>query len=292
MKMYRFRSSTRKNYYVIWKNFNQFFIRLDIKPSIWEEHLTLYIGYLIENKKQSATLKSYISMIRAILMINNIKINEDKFLLSSLTRACKLRNDEVSNRFPIHIGILRILLRKVHEIYHKQNYLLVMYRALFSTAYYSLFRVGELMSGSHPVLAKNVHIASNKRKMLFLLTSSKTHRPGDPPQMVKITGIKKGKEVGACPFILLKEFIEHRPIRNDDMELFFIFRDGSPVKPDHFRSVLKLCLHKCGFNPNLYQVHSMSAGCAGNLLKAGVSVETIKKLGCWKSNAVYAYLKC
>ena len=154
------------------------------------------------------------------------------------------------------------------------------------------FQVGELMSGSHPILAKNIHVGLNKMKMLFLLNSSKTHK-GDKPQVVKIKGIKQGKDTSTFPFRLLKDFIALQPpILEDGVETFFIFRDRSPVKPDHFRAMLKSSLCRCAFDASLYQVHSMHAGCACDLLKAGVSVETIKKLGWWKSNAVYAYLKC
>ena len=32
LKMSRVRDSTRKNYYSVWKSFNQFFIKLDTKP--------------------------------------------------------------------------------------------------------------------------------------------------------------------------------------------------------------------------------------------------------------------
>ena len=57
--------------------------------------MVLFTGFLIENRLQSGTVKSYLSTIQAVLWENNIKLNEDLFLLSSLTRACKLRNDRV-----------------------------------------------------------------------------------------------------------------------------------------------------------------------------------------------------
>ena len=47
------RKSTRKNYYSVWKNFNQFYLKLDIKPESWEERIILYAGYLIDQNKKS-----------------------------------------------------------------------------------------------------------------------------------------------------------------------------------------------------------------------------------------------
>ena len=42
-------SSTRKTYHRIWKLFNQFFLRLDDKPSTWEQRLILFTGFLVNN---------------------------------------------------------------------------------------------------------------------------------------------------------------------------------------------------------------------------------------------------
>ena len=50
------RSSTKKNYYVVWKIFNRFFIKLDKKPDTWENQIVLFAGYLIETKHKSATV--------------------------------------------------------------------------------------------------------------------------------------------------------------------------------------------------------------------------------------------
>ena len=52
LKHQRNRLSTRKNYYCVWKQFNQFFIRLDKKPDNWEERLILFVGYLVHQNKK------------------------------------------------------------------------------------------------------------------------------------------------------------------------------------------------------------------------------------------------
>ena len=85
----------RLNYYGIWKNFNDFFIKLDIKPNNWEDRLVLYTAFLIINNRKSSMVKSYISAIKAVLYNGGVKICEDTTLLSSLTKACNLKNDTV-----------------------------------------------------------------------------------------------------------------------------------------------------------------------------------------------------
>ena len=75
-----------------------------------------------------------------------------------------------------------MLLFEVQRLFANQPYLTKMYLAFFSLAYYGLFRVGELAKGDHPVLAKDVELATNKKKMRFVLHTSKTHNKGSPPQ--------------------------------------------------------------------------------------------------------------
>ena len=178
LKDQRHRDTTRRNYYAIWKTFNAFLIKLDCKPKSWEDRLTLFVGYLVQNNKRSATVKSYISAIKAVLLQVNVRLQEDRVLLTSLTKACRYRNDSILIHLPIQKGVLAMILEKIKELFAAQPFLL----NLFSTAYFGLFRVGELTTGDHPVLARDVHIGINKKKMLFLLRTSKTHWKDSKPK--------------------------------------------------------------------------------------------------------------
>ena len=298
LKLDRFRNSTKSTYYNVWKNFNEFFIKLDSKPISWSERLTLYVGYLISKRRQSSMIRSYICAIKATLANIGVKVNEDKSLLNSLTRACKIHHDRIIQKFPIGRGIMRIIVRKTREYFTKkgQNYLATLYQALFITAYYGMFRVGELTqnSGGHAVTARDVSTGTNKNKLLFILRSSKTHTQGEHPQIVKITGLKGNTSINkndVCPFKILGNFIKMRPRRLSNKEQFFVFRDRSPVTAANFRTVLKTIMKKAKLNFSAYSAQSFRAGRAGDLLRAGVSIETIKKLGRWRSNAVYRYLR-
>ena len=115
------RNSTQKMYYTVWKLFNSFFIRLDRKPPTWGERLTLFVGFLVDQQKQSSTVKSYIFAIKAVLKTNGYNINENEFLLSSLMKACKLKNDKVTTRLPIHKGMLAIIIKRVQRTYNAIN---------------------------------------------------------------------------------------------------------------------------------------------------------------------------
>ena len=170
--------------------------------------------------------------------------------------------------------------------------------------------MGELTMGTHPILAKDVHIATNKHKLLFVLHSSKTHGKNDKPQKIKITGLPKSvtnqkiltrldsmetqrKSHSFCPFTILKRYLTMRLGYKSLKEQFFVFRDGSPVKSDHFRSILRSSLKNVGLLAELYNSHSFRIGRSCDLYNMGVPISTIQKLGCWssKSSTVYTYLK-
>ena len=189
LKHNQHRNSTKKNYYSVWKTFNEFFVRLDHKHTDWGDRLTLFVGHLITERCQSATMKSYISAIKAVLKMNNIKVTEDQFLLSSLIKACKLKNDQVKTCLSIQCGMLGLILKETHRYFNGrgQLYLACLYQTLFSTTYFGLLRVSEVTRDAHPILARDVHISANERKFLLLLRSSKTHGLGANPQMVKIS---------------------------------------------------------------------------------------------------------
>ena len=223
-------------------------------------------------------------------------MSKDPYLVSALTKACKIRNDKVRIRFPIQKRCLQLIINQVDMIYDKQPFLAKLYMALFTTAYYGMFRVGELTTGDHPILTRNVNIASNKEKVLFYLETSKTHGKSSKPQTVTISGAGVGKvqkNNKFCPFYILRNYLQVRGGYKSVNEAFFIFRNRNPVRPAHFRSTLKLAIKKAGLDNRLYNSHSFRAGRSVDLLNMGVPIDVIKNLGRWssKSNAVYRYLK-
>ena len=112
-------------------------MRLDIKPESWEDGLILFAGQLINERKKSTMVKSYISAIKAILNNDGKKLNEDQVLLASITCACRLKYDTNNQKLPIKRGVLGILLSKLDNFYlSPQPYLVVLYKAKLSMAYF------------------------------------------------------------------------------------------------------------------------------------------------------------
>ena len=307
LKHKNIRESTDRVYYQIWKQFNQFFIKLDIKPRSWEDRIVLFVGYLIQKNRKSNMIKSYISAIRSVLAKDGVELNEDKFLLTSLTKACRLKNDRVCTSLPIRHGLMKLLLKALEKFFSTpQPYLVCLYKTMISTAYYGLFRIGEISFSPHVVKAADVHIGDNKDKMLFVLHMSKTHGRESKPQIIKISATKtrpeekinnlfshltKCEQQRWCPFQILRDYVKLRKKFIDKQEPFFVFRDRTPVKPAQFRKVLKKLIKKNGLNPGLYRGHSLRGGCATDMAELQISLESIRKIGKWKSSAIYTYLR-
>ena len=138
----------------------------------------------------------------------------------------------------------------------------------------------------------------------FLYYVHRKHWTDANPQFVKIasrgieskSGSKQKPEERIplhtyCPFALIEDYIAIRPKISKNSEQFFVFADNSPVKCIHMRKMLGKLLTTAGFNMKLYGTHSLRIGRAVDLQKMQISVETIKKLGRWKSNAVFLYLR-
>ena len=143
--------------------------------------------------------------------------DDQKVLLGSLTKACKIINDKVYTRLPIQCSLLEMILFEIHRIFGDQGqiFLQTMYKALFALSYYGMMRISEVTVSDHVVKAKDVHSAQNKDKLLLMLYSSKTHSRGMRPQKIKITlnlTEKSGfyTKRNFCPFKLVNDYMAMR----------------------------------------------------------------------------------
>ena len=287
------RKTTASTYLCVWRQFNNFIIKLDKRPSTWEERISLFGAFLVQTGKQSCTIRSYYSAIKAVLRDDDYLVDDKKVLLTSLVKACKLVNDKVRTRLPIQRKLMELLLFEMQRIYANQPYLETLFKTIMLLSYYGMFRIGELTTGDHAVKACNVHIGENKDKMLFVLFSSKTHSYGQKPQKIKISANDNYKISSFfCPFRSSREYLALRGNYKENDDPFFIFRDQQPVKPSHVRAVLKTLLESVNLNPSLYGHHSFRIGRSVDLVtKHHWSIDRLKSAGRWKSNTVYKYIK-
>ena len=228
--------------------------------------------------------------------MDGYKWKDDQVLLQSLTRACRIQNDRVVNRQPIYYSLFEILMFETERIFiDGQYYLECLYKALFTLSYYGLMRVGEVTLSPHALRAKNVHIGQNKNKLLLVLFTSKTHGINNRPQKIKITAKDRQNTKkfhrNFCPFQTMRQYLVITGGYEEDDEQFFIFRDKSPVKPQHATVILKKGITAVGLNPALYSMHSFHFGRTSDLIKQNYPIDVVKRIGRWKSNSVFRYIR-
>ena len=169
--------------------FNKFVISLDSKPKLWEDRTTLFIGYLVDKGMQSSTVKSYVSAIKKTFVLDGYKRDDNGMivLVWSLAKVCRIINDKVRTRLPIHCSLLEVILFEVQKYFSFKNqyFLKVLYKPLFALSYYGMMRIGEVTASQHVSKDKDVHIASNKDKFYYFYTHLKL--------MIKPTDLKKSK---------------------------------------------------------------------------------------------------
>ena len=126
-----------------------------------------------------------------------------------------------------------------------------------------------------------------------MLYTSKTHDKGSKPQWIKIARLGKepSKMKHFCPFSLMTKYMSLHGGFIDENEQFFVFRDHSPVRPNDARKVLKQTLKNSNINQSFYSFHSLRIGHASQLIRLGVDIEVVKRLGHWRSNAKNKYIK-
>lgn len=290
IKFMKHKTSTRLKYHDIWISFNKFLLKFDRMPMMWEDRIYVYIAHLVDNKKSINTVKNYLSAIRQILKSDGIELHEDKDLLSSLLTTCKLRNKSLHIRMPIRFKLLKAILDHTQIMLNNagQEYLGTLLKAMFSTAYFGMLRVGEMVKSQHQISIDNVHFAKNKEKITILLRLSKTHTYRDKPKKISLPQVTKLPQY--CPVALLQQYLKLRDCPKDTKALF-VLRGGLPVTASMFRKWLRKILEKIGLSSKLYDTHSFRAGRCCDLRKLGYSLNAIKQAGRWVSSAILVYLK-
>lgn len=297
--------STLRAYMVSWHALNDFWTQLDIKPETWEDRMALFTAYMIMKRFQPATIKSYISGIKYILNLIDIKVEPSNFKFAALVKAARYKNKKIKMRLPIKLRLLNRILDETFKLprLRDQPYLCALYRAMFVAAYYGLMRVGEITNSKHVLKSRDAHIARNKNKVQFRLWSAKNLKRGEWPADIKIEGLldckichpEKKHNITKnsrkhCPVCILKTYNEMRERTMGDKQ-FFMFRSGIAVSANNFRSVLKEVLKRIGVDSSIYNCHSFRQGRCCDLRRLGYSILDLKLVGRWRSNAVYNYLK-
>ena len=101
-----------------------------------------------------------------MLQDDGVQLNENRYLLSSITKGCHYRNHKVKARLPIKKNLMQLIYVAIENVFSgNQPFLIALHRAILVTAYYSMFHIGELTRSQyaeHTVKALDVNFGKNK----------------------------------------------------------------------------------------------------------------------------------
>lgn len=151
------RKGTKRVYRTAYLDFTQFNLSLDKMPERLDDQLAVYVAYRVDLGDHSNTIATYLSGIKHMLGKIGIEINTRSARLRALIKACKYKNDTVVQRMPISEHLLVKLIKQLDKIFETQPYLGKLYKCMLVLGFYGMLRVGEMASGDHPILARDVH---------------------------------------------------------------------------------------------------------------------------------------
>lgn len=250
-------------------------------------HIVLFISYCFEVGYSPATIRLYTAGICYQHKLRNWPDPSDYFIVKKLLEGCKRLRCSQDSRVPITQAILhkicQLLSRVAYSVYEAQ-----MFRAVYSLAYFGLFRVSELVfttvTPNRALQLDDMHFDDSFQALIIRIRSSKTNQAG-PPVMVRIP---RSDHSSICCVRLMQAFMRARQAIGG---FLFCHANGAPLTRSQFSGVLSKVLNHAGMPSSKYRSHSFRIGRASELAIQGVPDDVIKQLGRWSSGAYKKYLR-
>lgn len=262
-------------------------------PLLWPSpvaHLVLFISYCFEAGLAASTIRLYTSGICFVHKIHGWSDPSEGFIIQKLLEGYRRTRQRKDGRVPITISILTKICQHLPFVTYSR-YKTLLFRAVYSLAYFGLFRVSELVVTrpteidlNHALRIKDVHFEKSTEAIVIRIRSSKTSQRG-PSVSIRIpNSVSDG--ISCVQF--MRDYVHVRPHQGN---FFFCHANGEPLTRSQFSGVLSKVLKHAGFLSDAYRSHSFRIGRASELAVNGVSDDTIKQMGRWTSNAYMSYLR-
>ena len=279
--------STRKNHHSHWTKFSAFLRKRGLSPATAERKHTLrFLEYLVHSKLHPNTIKNYLYSLRSVRKRLNLPLTN--FYHHTITDWLKGLDRTVSKPARAKPYIKRKHLRKILLAAgnHKEPRLI---KAFVSLAFHSMLRLSNLVvkHRKRVDIKRNLlrkHVTIKKHKIVISLPWSKTLQELTNSTVICVPATHDQY----CPVRLLSNYVNNTVFRKNDP--LFKFKNHTFVSRSAIRSILYKVHTSCNlFTNNL--AHSYRRGGAIMYYRKGVPLEEIKRLGTWKSDAIFVYIK-
>ncbi|CAG2208848.1 unnamed protein product [Mytilus edulis] len=245
--------------------------------------LILFIAHLKSKELAASSISTYISAIGFTHKINNWPDPTDSFIMDKVLKSVhKGRNQDM--RLPITSTILNQLVDALKQtISNKYDQLL--FKAMFTLAYHALLRIGEMTVNNknyNHVISVSQAVVLHKKAVITFMDFK--HSNGKQFHLE----IAKNKNDNICAVTALTNYLT---LRNNTTGPLFLNSSGEAVSRQLFQHALNDALNFCGLSRAYYKPHSFRIGFATDASAKGLSTETIRTLGRWKSDAFKLYIR-
>ncbi|XP_053921866.1 uncharacterized protein LOC128852110 [Cuculus canorus] len=176
---------------------------------------------------------------------------------------------------PVTIEVLRSLLGALESICISY-YECLLFRALFTVAFFGALRIGEMVAKHHHVLQPELLYLSDlqlmERRAVFHLHNSHV----GPERHIISLGLSR--EPWVCPVLALWNYVT---VRSQLEGPLFLHSDNRTVTKREFLTVFRCALRLLGLCPEQYGVHSFWLGTAVTAARCGYPEEDIIRLARW-----------
>lgn len=282
--------STKGAYETALRRFNSFRCLYSLNI-VWPSplaHIVLFISYCFEMGYAPATISLYVTGISFQHRIHDWPDLSRSFVVRKLLEGCKRLKPSKDNRAPITFNMLVCICRHLPQTCYSA-YETKLFTAVYSLAYFGLFRVSELvvtkLSQQHRALMfDDISIENNNAALIIRLRISKCNQNGAPITI----RLPQTRNHGLC---CVKAMSDYMQVRNTASSILFCHGDSRPLTRSQFASVLSKVIPFTGIMTGKYRSHSFRIGRASELAVKGVSEESIKQMGRWSTSAYKQYIR-
>ncbi|XP_071984316.1 uncharacterized protein [Engystomops pustulosus] len=277
-------SATWQKYSVSWSHWLLF--SGGTLPAERSQLLDNSLNWLLQIRRQGASFnkaKSSLAGLSFMLKLHNRPDITKDFIFKQILKGWKREKVSHDSRRPVSLPLFGRLI-SILDIVCSDAFEASLFKAAFSIAFFGALRIGELvpLSATRPggLLSRDVIVKQDSVKVC--IRRSKTDFFG---RGTWFSILPLGAD--PCPVTMINSYERGRPAGNN----FLVHISGTPLSRFQFGAVFKKSLLYLGLNPKEFGTHSFRIGAATTAHSCGMSEESIKRLGRWKSDCFKSYIR-
>lgn len=250
----------------------------------------LYVAYAHQKGFASSTITSQLSALGYVHQLQGFEDPTKTFMVKKAIQGAGRLAPHYDLRLPITAPIMRHLINAL-PLVADNDYLASLMGAIFTTAFFALARIGELVPSNSSELSKVVHTQdinfenTSTSKVMWVTFRDFKHNYGKQPHHIPV---KQSASSSFCPVLLMQRYLA---MRDKNPGPLFISKNGKPFLRSQFDMLTRRVLAFCGFDSSKYKGHSFRIGGATTAASLGYSDNQIQLLGRWKSDAYKRYIR-